>query len=156
MQQAVDRGRARLQDLCHLPGAEAEYVAQHEHGTLLRREVLKPSDERERDRLFGLVARVGAGGVGRNIIQQDVRVGLEPDRLRTTGRLGRLGNPQQVLRAAPAGTKRIERAVGRDAVQPGANRRAPLEPLETAPRGEQRLLEQVLGVLRRADDPIDV
>ena len=30
------------------------------------------------------------------------------------------------------------------------------KPLEAAPRGEQRLLQQVLGVLRRADDPVDV
>ena len=30
------------------------------------------------------------------------------------------------------------------------------ELLKSAPRGEQRLLEQVLGVLRRADDPVDV
>jgi hypothetical protein len=35
-------------------------------------------------------------------------------------------------------------------------RRPPLELLEAAPRGEQRLLEQVLGVLHRPDDPIHV
>ena len=155
-QQAVDRGRARLEDLRDLLGAEAEHVAQHEHGTLLGREVLKARDERERDCLLGLVACVGAGGVGRNVIQQDVGVGLEPDRLAPAGRLGRLGHPQQLFRAAPARTKRIERAVGGDAVKPGPNRRAPLEPLKTAPRGEQGLLEQVLGVLRRSDDPIHV
>jgi hypothetical protein len=28
--------------------------------------------------------------------------------------------------------------------------------LESAPSGEQRLLDQVLGVLRRADDPVHV
>jgi hypothetical protein len=41
-------------------------------------------------------------------------------------------------------------------VQPGANRCASLKVVEAAPRGEQRLLEQIFGVLRRADDPVDV
>ena len=50
----------------------------------------------------------------------------------------------------------IQRAIGGDPVQPGAERRAFLELLEAAPGGKQRLLEQVLGVLCRADDPVDV
>ena len=36
------------------------------------------------------------------------------------------------------------------------DRRAFLELLEAPPRCEQRLLEQVLGVLGRPDDPVDV
>jgi hypothetical protein len=60
----------------------------------------------------------------------------------------------QVFRAAPARTEGIQRAIGGDPVQPGTDRRAFLELLKAAPRGEQRLLEQVLGVVRRADDPV--
>src|SRR5205823_10562957 len=41
-------------------------------------------------------------------------------------------------------------------VKPGTHRRASFEPRKTTPRGEQSLLEQVLGVLYRAHDPIDV
>ena len=133
-----------------------EHVAQHEHRPLLRRQVLEADDERQRDRLLGLVARLGAGSVVRDPLEQHVGVGLEPDRLAVAGRLGHLGHPLQVSGAAPARTQGVERAVGGDPVQPGADRRPLLELLEAAPGGEQRLLQQVLGVLRRADDPVDV
>ena len=148
-------GLAGLEHLGDLGGAEAEHVAQHEHRALLRREMLEADDERQRDRLLGLVARLRSGSLVRDPLEQDVGVGLEPDRLAPAGRLGHLGHPL-VLRAAPARPQGIQRAVGGDPVQPGTDRRASLELLEAAPRGEQRLLEQVLGVLRRADDPVDV
>ena len=70
--------------------------------------------------------------------------------------LGHLGHPLQVLRAAPGRPERIERTVGRDPVQPGADRRPSLERIQPAPRGEEGLLEQVLRVLDRPDDPVDV
>ena len=136
-------------------GAVAQHVAQHEHRALLRREMLKADDERQRDRLLRLVARLRSGSLVRHALEQDVGVGLEPDRLAPAGRLGHLGHPL-VFRAAPARPQGVQRAVGGDPVQPGPDRRALLELLEAAPRGEQRLLEQVLGVLRRADDPVDV
>jgi hypothetical protein len=60
------------------------------------------------------------------------------------------------FRAAPARPEGIQRAVGGDPVKPGAHRRASFELLKPTPRGKQSLLEQVLGVLYRADDPIDV
>jgi hypothetical protein len=91
----------------------------------------------------------------RDALEQDVWVGLKPDRLGPARRLGRLGQPLQVFRAAPARTQGIQRAIGGDPVQPGTDRRASLEPLKAAPRGQQRLLEQIFGVLRRADDPVD-
>jgi NADP-dependent 3-hydroxy acid dehydrogenase YdfG len=91
-----------------------------------------------------------------DVLEQDIREGLEPDRLCVTRGLGQLCHPLPVFRAAPARTEGIQRAVGGDPVQPGANRRPPLELLKAAPSGEQRLLEQVLGVLRRPDDPVDV
>src|SRR5437763_636168 len=53
-------------------------------------------------------------------------------------------------------TSRSRRAVGRDPVEPRTDRRPALELLKTAPRGEQRLLEEILGVMRRPDDPVDV
>ena len=155
-QQAVDRRLAGLEHLGDLGGAEAEHVAQHEHRALLRREVLEADDERQRDRLLGLVARLRSGRVVGDALEQHVGVGLEPDRLAAARRLGHLGHPLQVLRAAPARPQGIQRAVGGDPVQPGADRRAALELLEAAPGGQQRLLQQVLGVLRRADDPVDV
>ncbi len=154
-QQAVDRRLADLEHLGDLRGAVAEHVAQHEHRALLRREMLKADDERQRDRLLGLVARLRSGSLVRDPLEEDVGVGLEPDRLAPACRLRHLGHPLGP-RAAPARPQGIQRAVGGDPVQPGTDRRASLELLKAAPRGEQRLLEQVLGVLRRADDPVDV
>ena len=116
--------------------------------------MLEADDEGQRDRLLGLVARLRSRSVVRDALEQDVRVRLEPDRLAVTGRLGHLGHAALV--ATPARTQDVERAVGRDPVQPGADRRPFLEAREPAPGGEQRLLKQVLGVLRRPDDPVDV
>ena len=84
-QQAVDRRLAGLEHLGDLRGAEAEHVAQHEHRALLRREVLQADDERQRDRLLGLVARLRSGSLVRDALEQDVGVGLEPDRLARSG-----------------------------------------------------------------------
>ena len=155
-QEAVDRGGGGIEHRGDLLGAEAEHVAQHEHRALLRREVLQADDERQRDRLFGLVARLRSGSLVGDAVEQDVWVGLEPDRLAVAGRLGHLGHPLEVFRSAPARPQGVQRAVGGDPVQPGTDRRALLVLLEAAPRGEQRLLQQILGILRRADDPVDV
>src|SRR4051812_23844766 len=155
-QQAVDRRLSRREQFGDLRGAEPEHVAQHEHGALLRREVLQADDERQRDRLLRLVARLRAGRVVGDAVEQDVRIRLQPDRLAVAGRLGHLGHRLALLRAAPARAQGVQRAVGGDAIQPGTDRRALLVVLQPAPRGEQRLLQQILGILRRADDPVDV
>jgi hypothetical protein len=98
------------------------------------------------------VPRVRAPGPGS---PRGVWIGLEPDRLAPVCRLGHL--TRAVLRrAAPARPQGIQRAVGGDPVEPGTDRRSSLELPETTPRSEQRLLEQVLCVLGRADDPVDV
>ena len=59
-------------------------------------------------------------------------------------------------RPAPAVAQEVQAAVGGDPVQPGAHRRTLLEAVEAAPRGEQRLLHEILGVLEGADDPVAV
>ena len=81
-----------IEHLGDLLGAEAEHVAQHEHRSLLRREVLEADDERQGDRLLGLVARLGSGGFVRDAIEQRIGVGLEPDRLGPARGLGHLGH----------------------------------------------------------------
>jgi len=139
-----------------LAGAEPEHVAQDEHGALLRRQVLQTNDERQRDRLPGLVTGLRSRSCVGDALEQDIGVGLNPDRLAVPGWLGQAAQPLQLFRAAPARAQRIERADGGDPVQPSTRGCALLESLEAAPRGEQRLLKQVLGVLGRADDPVDV
>src|SRR6185312_9464685 len=108
-----------------------------------------------RDGLLGLVARLGSGGLVRDALQQHIGIRLEPYRLVPVGRLGHLGHPR-VLRATASRPQRIQRAVGGDAVQPGTDRPPLLKPRQAAPGGEQRLLEQILGILGRAHDPVDV
>ena len=61
-----------------------------------------------------------------------------------------------LARPAAAVAQRVQAAVGGDPVQPGAQRRAPSKLLEPAPGGEQRLLQQVLGVLHRAEHAVAV
>jgi len=98
--------------------------------------MLKARDERQRDRLLGLVARLRSGSLVRDALEQDVRKRLEPDRLAVAGWLGHLGHPLQVLRAPPARTERVQRAVGGDPVQPRAHRSAFLELVKSPPGGE--------------------
>jgi len=61
LQRALDRCLAALEHVRHLGPVKAEHVAQHEHRPLAWPEVLKGRDERERDRLAQLVARLRPG-----------------------------------------------------------------------------------------------
>jgi hypothetical protein len=135
---------------------EAQHVAQHQRGALARREVLQGRHEPQSDRLPGLVARLRAGRGVRHPLQQDVEIRLQPDRLGPASGLGRLDHRWHLLGAAPEIAQRVQAAVGRDAVQPRAQRGSPLEAPEPAPGRQQRLLQQVLGILDRAEDPVAV
>jgi hypothetical protein len=72
----LTEGLGGIEHLGDLPGAEAEHVAQHEHRALLRWKVLKADDERQRDRLFGLIESLGSGSFVRDALDQEVGVGL--------------------------------------------------------------------------------
>src|SRR5256885_13423227 len=52
--------------------------------------------------------------------------------------------------------KQIEAHVGRDAVQPGTQRSAAVEPVEAAPGTNDGLLDRVVGVDRRSHHPVTV
>src|SRR5262245_5801522 len=56
--------------------------------------------------------------------------------------------------AAACGTKRVEAPVGRDAIEPGADRGAFLERCETLPCRQQGLLQSVLGILQGSKHPV--
>ena len=93
-------------------------------------------------------------------LEQRVRVRLEPDRLAPARRLRRerrvVGRSRQRGNPSAAVAERVQAAVRGDAVQPRAQRRAPLEAVEAAPRGEQRLLHEILGVLDGPEQPVAV
>jgi hypothetical protein len=155
LERPPDRRLGRLQDRRAFAAREAEYIAQHKSGALERRQPLQPGDERERGRLLRLVARRRTGcGVGQ-AFEEDVRVGLEPERLGAARRRRRLGHRRNLLGGSSRfAAEQIEAAVAGDSVEPRAEGRAPLELVEAAPGREQGLLEHVFGVLQRAEDPV--
>jgi hypothetical protein len=51
---------------------------------------------------------------------------------------------------------RVEAHVGRDPMQPGAKLTATAEPRERPPGAQERVLERVLGIVRRAKHPVAV
>jgi hypothetical protein len=62
-----------------------------------------------------------------------------------------------VHRRSPARrAQRVQAAPGRDLEQPDTQRRAALEPGQALPGREQRLLQRVLRVVGRAEDPVAV
>src|SRR5262249_32171936 len=115
-----------FEHLGHLAGAETEHVAQDEYGPLAWRQMLKRGYEGEPDRLAHLVTRVGPRRSVRKPFEEVVGIGFKPGRLDHAGRLGRFGHAD-LLWAAPAGTKQVEAAIGRDPVQPSAQRSTLLE-----------------------------
>jgi hypothetical protein len=142
-----------------LLGREAEHLAQDEDGALVGGQVLQRGDEGELHALAALVARLGAGeAVGEP--ERVVGVGLHPDRLdhRHAGAGVGIGGGAVVDRQHPLGPPRdlVEAGVGRDRVEPGAQRAAALEPRQALPGPQQRVLEGVLGVVDRAQHPIGV
>jgi hypothetical protein len=90
-------------------------------------------------------------------LQQTVRVGLKP---KPFGRSRQL--PFKIRGGASIKRKhstrplrqRIQTRVRRDPVQPGPKRGPPLEALAPPPRPQERLLNQILGLLQRADHPV--
>src|SRR5262249_21629937 len=56
--------------------------------------------------------------------------------------------------ASTGRTKRVEAPVGGDPVEPGADRGTSLERSEALPRGQQCVLQDVLGVLQGSQHPV--
>jgi hypothetical protein len=119
---------------------------------------LQGGHEGERDGLDRLVAGLRARWAVGKPVEEDVGAGFQPDHLAEPGRLQRLNAGDRPVHAGPAagGSERVEAAVGRHPVQPGAQRGSFLETGETLPGGQQRVLEGVFRVLHRAKDPVAV
>jgi hypothetical protein len=141
-ERAVDGRRGRVEDAGDLGRREAEHVPQHQDRSLLGRQVLQASHERQRDGLPRVIPRLGAGG---RVVEQHVRERLEPPRV------GQGGG----LRPAGFTAEEVEAAVGGDLVQPGSQR-APVELADCTPCGQQSLLKHVLGIVERAEGPVAV
>jgi len=160
LQRAVDRRDRRLENVGRLLSGPAKDVAKQQGRALARRQLLDRRDEGELDRLTCLVARLRAWREIADVVERGVGVRLEPGDLLVPfaewrerhGRTLRLRQHAPGLRAGEGGEARV----GRDAIEPGARRRAPLESLKPAPRAQKRLLSGVLRVVQRAKHPIAV
>ena len=123
LQGAVDRGGRCLEYLGGFARRETEHVTEDQHRPLSRRQVLQRGDEGELDALAQLIARVGRGVP---VPQPEPLVGdrLDPHRLdqRLARRVAGLGRWPVVDRQHPlrAPLDDLQRGVGRDPVQPGA------------------------------------
>ncbi len=147
LQRAVRRGHAHIQQHRRLAGGPAQHVPGDQRGALPRRQDLERGHERQLDGLPLDHGRVGLlAGRGR-LVQQPVRVRLEPGHL---GERPQHGGP---VRTAAEG---IQAHVRGDAVQPGAEQRAAAETVPAAPGTQERLLHRVLGVVERGEHAVAV
>jgi hypothetical protein len=103
----------------------------HRNGGLAGREPLQGGDERELDRLSGLLALRRVERSVRGPVEPGVGVGLQPGDLAAPRRLGRLERRDgRRRRPSPAVADGVEAAVRGDAVEPGAKRRGAGEVVE--------------------------
>ena len=157
-ERAADRLLAGVEHRRDLFRAEAEDVPQDQDGPLTWREQLEGSHERQGDGLACLDTGIGTGCSVLDPLEEQIGVGLQPHHLAGGVRLGvgayRHGDFRGLTPAS--GAESHEAAVGRDPVQPRANRRPGFEPGDVLPGGEERLLDGVLSVLGRAEDAVAV
>jgi predicted enzyme related to lactoylglutathione lyase len=158
LQGAVD-GRGRGLEGCrYLLRGKRKHVPEDQHSALTGREVLQSGDEREFDGFPLLVSRFrrGADFLDR---QNVVGIWLEPGNVRNRALrplfavIWRVVDGHDTLRSAD---DRIEARVRRDAVEPGANRAASVEAVEPTPAAQQRLLHNVIRIVKRPEHPVRV
>jgi hypothetical protein len=155
LQDAVDRGGGGVEQLGDLGRPPLQDVPQDQDGALPGRQVLQGGDQRQPDALPPGDDRGGIGPLGAD---QGVGDGLQPRHfLALDQRLLRVragaAEPGRQRPPAPALQGR-QAGAGRDPVQPGPQRRAPLEPVVGAPRAQVRFLDEVLGVVHRPEHAV--
>jgi hypothetical protein len=156
---AVDGRHGCLEELRHLACRESEYLSQDEDRTLAARQVLQRREERELQGLTLLVA-----SFRRCVSAFDpvalARIGLDSDgRSRVVpGMPGRIGRRSLIERQGrPRATcELVEAHVRGDLVQPGSDGSSLLDPWQTTPGAQERVLHRVLGVMHRTEHPVAV
>jgi hypothetical protein len=156
VERAVDRCDGRVEHVGHLAGLESEDVAQDERGELAGRQGLKRAHEGQRDGLGLHVARLGVN-LDRTL-EERVGIWFKPWDFAESRRLGRLHCGHVPLLGRPPARRpaRVETPVGRDSIEPGADRCACFEAVEPPPRGQQGFLDGVLGVLQGSQHSVAV
>src|SRR5579859_3324286 len=158
LQHAVHRDRCRAEKLSDLRGPPAQHVAQDQHGALPGGQVLQGGDQGQPR---ALPRRGDLGWIGRPGADQCVGNGLQPRNLRPRRgqrSFGVFAWGAQARRQRPAAgvLQRAQAGVGRDPVQPGPQRRPPLEFAVRPPGTNHRLLHLVLGIVNRAQHAVAV
>ena len=159
LQGAVDGDGRRFERLGGFAGRESEHVTDYQYGALSCRQVLERRDEGEFDALALLIAGVRVGQAARQG-KPVIRIGLHPHRFgHWFGRaVVGVGCGRVVDREHSLGTPldRPEAGVRRDLVEPRAERAPALELRECPPGAQQRLLQRIFCVRRRAEHPVTV
>jgi hypothetical protein len=159
LQAAVDRRDRGLQHRCDLTRAEAHHLAQDEHRALRRGEVLQRGDERQLQPFTLLIARFGIHAP-RPDAHRFARIRFDPRRLdlRHAGRRMRRGGRTELVRqhalAPPFEFGQAD--VGRDGVEPRASRTRIAQAGGAAPGAQQHILQRVIGIVHRAEQPVTV
>ena len=117
----------------HIPGDQRR--------SLPRRQGLQRGDERQLDRLA-----LDDDVIGR-LVEQRIGIRLEPRDLGERPRSDRLARPL---------AQRVDAGVGGDPVQPRTEVLTTVEVLAAVPRPQERLLDDVLGIVERRQHPVAV
>ena len=138
LQRAVRRGDAGAEQSGRLVGGPAEDVARDERRALPGWQQLHRRKERQLDRLALDGDRVRLLIARRGLVEQSIRVRLQPRHLRERAHF------RQPARVA---AQHVEAHVRRDPIQPGTEQQAAIEALARTPRVQQRLLHGILGLI---------
>jgi hypothetical protein len=142
--------------VCDFPGLVAKDVAQNLDRALAGRQELERGDECQRDCFSSLILRLRPGRRIGESFQESIGIRLDPRHLARSGRLGQVQLSQVRLGPGtpPGEPQHVQAAGGGDAVQPCANGRTALERAQALPCCQQRLLERVLRVGKRAKNAV--
>jgi hypothetical protein len=147
LKRAVGRRDAGLEQRRGLAGGPAEHVPADQRRPLPWRQHLQRRDERQLDGLPLDDDLVGPLGCRGNLVERPVRVRLQPRHL------GEGAEGHGVPRPPP---EQVEADVRRDPVEPGPEQRIALERVASTPGPQQRLLDGILGLVKRGEHPVAV
>ncbi len=146
LQRAVRRGDTCAERRGGLASRPAEYVTGDQRRTLPRRQDLQRGQECQRDRLPLDDQGLGLLVARRGLVEQLIRVRLEPWHL---GERAASGPPRVV-------SQHVQADIRGDPVQPRAELGVAGETGPAAPGLQERLLHRVLGLVERGEHPVAV
>jgi hypothetical protein len=152
LQRAVDRRRRGFQQLGDLGGAELHDVAQDQHRALTRRKLLEGRGDRQPDTVPNAERGLGCQRIGQRLkpvvaAAVWVEVGV---------RVVRTGTQPRGQHPAGSVFQSAQTSGGGNPVQPGSQRGAFFERRVAAPASQVSLLDEILGIVHRAEHAIAV